>query len=112
MKELNINEDFEFDFLITRRNPTTRVKEPATGLSGVTGRLALTKTGAALGGTSTSLTEAGTTGRYVGPVDTATLVAALTAYVGQVVYAIPSKSGDFDCRWQEYRVVDNGRMGS
>jgi hypothetical protein len=66
MIDLNINEDFEFDFLLTRRNATTRATEPATGLSGVTGRFADTPNGAALGGTSTALTEAGSLGRYIG----------------------------------------------
>lgn len=111
IRGLNIYADFEYDFKLTRKNATTRAVEPATGLSGVTGRFALTRTGTALSGTSTALTEAGTTGRYVGVLDAAALAAALAAELGKVVYAICSKSGDIDNEVQAYRVLDHHEMG-
>lgn len=107
--DLNIDSDFEFDFALTRRNATTRAWEPATGLNGVTGRFAATPTGAALGSTSTALTEAGSLGRYVGTLDSATMVTALAAYVGQVVYAVCAKSGDVEGEYQTY-LVRRGRQ--
>lgn len=104
IRDLNINSDFEFDFGLTKKNATTRAVEPATGLTGVVGRFAATRSGAAIGSCSVALTEAGTTGRYVGVLDTATMVIDLTAYVGKVVYAIVAKSGDLDAEWAAYRV--------
>lgn len=111
-KPLNIRTDFEFDFYLTRKNATTRATEAATGLTGVTGRLALLPSGSAVGGCTASLTEAGTTGRYVGIIDTAQLVTDLTNQVGRLVYAIVSKSGDLDGEWEPYLVVDNHQMSS
>lgn len=104
IRDLNINADFEFDFALTRKNATTRAIEPATGLAGVVGRFAATRSGAAIGSCTVALSEAGTTGRYVGVIDTAVLVTDLTTYVGKVVYAIVSKTGDLDAEWAAYRV--------
>jgi len=107
---LNIKSDFEFDFLITRRNATTREKEAATGLAGVTGRFSLSKNGLAIGSCTVALSEAGSLGRYTGILDTATMVTDLTAYLGQTIYAIASKSGDLDGEYQEYVVADSRKM--
>lgn len=112
IKNLNINSDFEYDFKLTRRNATTRATEAATGLTGVTGRFALTNNGAAIAGTEVALSEAGTTGRQVGVLDTAAMVTALTAYLGDIVYALPFKSGDILGEWQAYRVSDSHQMGT
>lgn len=111
-KYLNIYADFEFDFRLTRRNATTRAVEPATGLTAVLGRFALTPTGAAITGTSTALTEGGVLGRYWGVVDTATMVTNMLTLVGQRVYAIPSKAGDLDQEVQPYIVTDHHIMGT
>jgi len=111
-RPLNIRTDFEFDFYVTRKNALTRDVEPATGIGPIVGRLALTKNGAVIGSCSASCVEAGTTGRYVGPLDTATMVTDLTAHLGTLVYAIPSKTGDLDCEWEVYRVVDKHQMSA
>jgi len=112
MADLNISSDFEADFALTRRNATTRLEEPATGLSGVTARIAATPTGTALGSLTAALTEAGSTGRYVGVFDAAALTSALsTAYVGLTVYLICSKSGDIDGEYAPYRVVTSHAVG-
>lgn len=110
MADLNIYEDFEADIYITRRNATTRVIEAATGLSSVVCWFATTPTGTAIGSTNTALTEAGTTGRYVGVIDTATLVTDLAAYAYQTVYLIVSKSGDLGRIVDEYIVRPSGSM--
>lgn len=112
IRELNINTDFLFNFYLTTTNLSTGVLGAATGLTGVVGRFAATRTGAAIGSCSVALSEAGTTGRYLGVLDTATMVAALTAYVGKVVYAVVSKSGDIDCEVQAYRVKLSHVMGT
>jgi hypothetical protein len=104
-KLLPLDIDFEIDWFVERKNSTTRAWEPATGLTSVSGRISLTKTGAAVGSCTASLTEAGTTARYVGVIDTATLVAALAAQDGVEVYLILSKSGDFDRVYGSYTVV-------
>ena len=104
-KDLLLDADFEVDLFIERKNATTRAWEAATGLTSVVGRISLTKTGSAAGSCTVALTEAGTTGRYVGVIDTATLVSALAAYENQSVYVIGSKSGDFDRVFGEYTVV-------
>lgn len=105
--DLPIASDFEVDWLITRRNATTRQKEPATGLASVTARISLTSSGAAVGGLTVALTEAGTLGRYVGVLDAAALTSALAAYLGQTVYLIVSKAGDLDDEYAEYRPVQS-----
>jgi hypothetical protein len=104
VKDLPIDQDFEADVGITKKSATTRAWVAATGLTGVTARFALTKTGAAVGSSSWSLSEAGSTGRYFGVLDTATMVTDLAAYANQTVYLIVSKSGDFDRVFGEYVV--------
>lgn len=102
--ELCLDVDLEVDVGIERKNATTRLYEPATGLTGVAARLAISPTGAAVGSCTVSLSEAGTTGRYYGVLDTAPMVAGLAAYENQRVYLIASKSGDFDRVYATYTV--------
>lgn len=104
MPDLNIDADFEVDLSITRKNATTRATEAAAGLTGVAARIAASPSGSALGSCTVNLTEAGTTGRYVGVIDTAVLVAALATYENQTVYLVGSKSGDFDRVFAQYTV--------
>ena len=111
-KVLNIRSDFQFRFSLTRTNGTTGADEAATGLSGITGRIALTPNGSALGSTSTALSEIGTTGNYFGVCDTATLVSALAAYLGRIVFVICAKSGDLDGEYERYLVSDSHEMGA
>ena len=102
--ELHLDADFEVDIYIERKNATTREWEAATGLASVSARIAATPAGSAIGSCTVSLTEAGTTGRYVGVLDTATLVAGLATYENQRVYLVGSKSGDFDRVYGTYTV--------
>ncbi len=101
---LNLDADFEVDLYITRKNATTRTIEAATGLTSVSARLALTPGGAAVGSCTVALTEAATTGRYVGVIDTTAMVSALAAYENRSVYLVASKSGDFDRVFATYVV--------
>jgi hypothetical protein len=112
MRDLPIYSDFEPEVKITRKNATTGATEAATGLaSGMTARISLTKTGAAIGALTVSLTERGTTGIYAGVLDTAALVTALGALIGQTVYVIYARTGDIDREWSDYVVRDNKKVG-
>lgn len=103
--------DFEVEVKITRKNSSTGVPEPATGLTGMTARISATDTGSALSPLTVSLTERGTTGIYAGVFDTADLVTALgTTYLNQTVYLIYSKSGDIDRAGAPYVVRDRSRV--
>ena len=110
MADLPIDIDFEPDVLIRRKNALTRAIEPATGLTGVTLRIALTPAGAAVGGCTVAAAEAGTTGRYFGVIDTAQLVTDLAAYESNTVYLIAAKTGDFDRVYGEYIVRRSSAM--
>ena len=101
---LNIDADFEVDLYITRKHATTRAIEAATGLTGVSARFAASPSGATLGTSTVALTEAGTTGRYVGVIDTTVMVTDLAASENRTVYLVGSKSGDFDRVFAEYVV--------
>lgn len=104
---LSIYSDFEPEVRVTRKNSSTGATEAATGLTGMTARIAATPTGAALGSLTVSLTERGTTGVYAGILDTAALVSALAASLNTTVYLIFSKAGDIDREWTAYLVRDN-----
>ena len=105
---LNIYSDFEAEARITRKNTTTGATEAATGLTGLTARIAATPTGAAIGALTVSLAERGSTGIYSGILDTAALVTALgTTYLNTTVYVIYAKTGDVDREWAAYIVRDN-----
>jgi len=109
--DLNIGSDFEFILTLTKRlTGTATTRTPATGLTGVTGRLSLTPTGAAIGTSTAALAEDGVTGIYTGVLDSTTLTTDLTASLGRLVYAICSKAGDIQGEYQIYRVVDRRMM--
>lgn len=108
--DLLIDADFEADILIQKKSTTTRGWIPATGLTGVTARFALSKTGAAIGSCSWALAEAGVLARYYGVLDTATMVTDLAAYENQQVYLIGSKTGDFDRVFGVYVVRRSAAM--
>lgn len=82
-----IDKDWEFEYALFRKNSTTGDEEAATGAS-MTAHFSATAGGAALGSSSTSLTERGTTGIYAGLLAAATLTTALTDYVGIEVYEV------------------------
>jgi hypothetical protein len=87
--------DFDAEVMIRRKNTSTRVTEEATGLSGVTFRLAATSGGAAINAAlSGTASEAGSTGRYVYTFDVADLQTHLIpTYLNATVYLVVEKSG-------------------
>lgn len=89
MKTIYLDSDWELEYRATRKNATTGVPEPATGLGGLTGRLSATDGGAAIHATmSVALTERGTTGIYFGVLQGDDLRTRLAALVGTVVYEV------------------------
>ena len=109
--KLNPYADFEAEVAIKRKNATTGKSEAATGLTGVSFRISATKTGLAIGALSGAATERGTTGQYAKVFETTTLVTELiTLYLGQYVYLIPSKSGDFDNLVTRWLVTDHTEL--
>jgi len=105
MPDLNKRSDFEAEVFIEEKDATSGEWKPSTGLTGVTLRIATTKTGAAVGSlTGTSTERPGSPGLYALVFDAAALTSALTA--GGLIYLIASKSGDFDAEFAEYTVVD------
>lgn len=106
--ECNIAEDFLASEDLEQPATTTGIWGAATGLSGVSFRIAATKTGSAIGSLTGSATErSATAGRYYAVFDAATLTSDLASYVGTIVWCILSKSGDIDCVWRQLLVVDN-----
>ena len=95
MKTISLVEDYEFEFAVARKALTTGSREAATGLTNVSAWLSLTDGGAAVGSTSTTLTErSATAGLYYGVLDAATINTALSSYVGRTVYEVFNVTGD------------------
>ena len=106
--DLNIAEDFLAQADLEQPATTTGEWGAAAGLTGIAFRIALTKTGSAVGSLTGSATErSGTSGRYYAVFDAATLTSGLAAYVGTTVYLIVSKSGDLDAVYFPLLVTDS-----
>lgn len=82
-----IDKDWEFEYALFRKNSTTGDKEAATGAS-MSAHFATSAGGSAIGSTSTSLTERGTTELYAGVLAAATMTTDLTAYVGMELHEV------------------------
>lgn len=81
--------DDEPEHTLTRKNATTGAVEPATGLSGLTFRLSLTRNGAAINATlSKTAAERGTLGIYYATFDGSDLTAQLASYAGRPIFQI------------------------
>lgn len=108
IRELNIAEDFLAQEDLEQPASTTGVWAAAAGLSGISFRIAATKTGVAIGSLTASATErSAEPGRYYAVFDKATLTSDLAAYVRQQVFLITSKTGDLDYVWVPFRVTDS-----
>ena len=87
--DLNIAEDFLAQVDLEQPATTTGIWAAATGLSSVSFRIALTRTGSAVGSLTGSATErSATAGRYYAVFDAATLTTDLAAYVGSAQAAV------------------------
>ena len=81
--------DDEPETTLTRKNATTGASEPATGLAGLTFRLAATRNGAAINAAlSKSATERGALGVYYATFECSDLTTQLAAYVGKDVFQV------------------------
>jgi hypothetical protein len=95
IREVYLDNDWEFEFDVKRKATTTGTLEAAASLSGVSAFFSLTDGGTAVGSTTTTLSErSATAGRYFGLLDKATLNTAMSAYVDTVVYEVFVVSGD------------------
>lgn len=95
IREVYLDNDWEFEFDVKRKATTTGNLEAAASLSGVSAHFSVEDGGAAISGTSTSLTErSATSGRYYGILDKAALNTALTAYANTVIFEVFVVSGD------------------
>lgn len=93
--EVYLDNDYEFEYDVRRKNSTTGESEAAASLSGVSAHFSLTDGGSAISGTSTSLSErSATAGRYYGTLDKADLNTALSSYANQTLYEVFLVSGD------------------
>ena len=99
---LDLWKDWQPAVALEQKAAGSELKEPATGLTGVTFRVALTEQGAPITGLENiAATEVGSTGVYRAAVNLATLTSALPsanpAYAhGTVVYLQVFKTGDIE----------------
>lgn len=90
-----LDNDYEYEYDVTRKATTTGEREAAKGLSSVTAHFSATDGGADIGSTETTLTErSAKDGRYYGILDKAQLNTDLTAYLGQTIYEVFVVDGD------------------
>jgi hypothetical protein len=90
-----LDNDWEFEYDVTRKATTTGEYEPAADLSSVSAHFSLTDGGSAIAGTSTALTErSAKDGRYFGILNMSALNTALSALVDTPVFEVFVVSGD------------------
>lgn len=74
---------------VTTVSTSTGAAIPATGITGLTFKLAATETGSAIDASlSKSATEIGSTGKYTAVFEGSDLITYLASYAGRVVYEI------------------------
>lgn len=86
-----LDNDFESEFSVTRKNATSGAEEAATGLTGLLHYLAATKSGSAIHAdlSKTSTERSGKLGTYYAIFEGDDLRAQLAAdYIGQTIYEI------------------------
>jgi adenylylsulfate kinase-like enzyme len=85
-----LDNDWEYEINVTRKNTASGTVEAADSLSGITGRISLTSKGATINAalTKTLAERSSTAGKYFAIVDGDDLRTHLAAYVGQSVYEI------------------------
>ena len=89
MDDIYLDNDYEAEYTVTRKNANTGADEAATGLTGLTARISATDGGAAIGALTGSASERGTLGIYYKIFDGDALRTALaTLYVGVRVWII------------------------
>jgi hypothetical protein len=95
VREVYLDNDWEYEFDVQRKAVTTGVLEAAASLASVTAHFSATDGGAAITDTDVNLTErSAKAGRYFGRLDKADLNTALASYVNQRVYEVFVVAGD------------------
>lgn len=97
LEEFPLDEDWEPEYDLTKKDSATRKKVPATGLTGIKAWISTTEDGATIhSSVSADLSEAASKpGTYFGLVDTANLLTNVGPYTGSTVYKVLDKPGDF-----------------
>ena len=89
MKALALDNDWEAEYTLTRKNASTGVFEPATGLTGLIVRISTTDGGATIhSDLNIPILERGSTGTYFGVLDGDKLRTHLASLLGAVVYEV------------------------
>lgn len=89
VEPIYLDNDYEPEYTLTRKNASTGASEAATGLSGLTVRVSATKGGATIHASlSKTLAERGTLGIYYARLEGDDLRAQLATYIGQKVYLV------------------------
>jgi len=89
MDDIYLDNDFEPEYTVTRKNASTGAVEAATGLTSITVRISATDGGAAIGALTGAASERGTLGIYYKIFDGDALRTALaTAYLGARVWVV------------------------
>ena len=85
-----LDNDWEFEFPVTRKNTASGKKEAAASLSGLKGWIAASKGGAAINATleKTLAERSSTAGTYFAIVDGTDIRTHLASYVGRAVYEV------------------------
>jgi hypothetical protein len=93
--EVYLDNDHEFRYRLTRAASTTGTTEAAAALSSVSAHFSETDGGAAIAGTSTTLTErSAKPGSYFGILDRTDLNTALAAFANRRLFEVFVVAGD------------------
>jgi hypothetical protein len=89
-RKIPLDNDFEFEYTLTRKNTNTGVDEAATGLTSLTGLISASDAGATIhADLSVSATErSGKSGTYYGVFDGDKLRTHLASLIGTKVYVV------------------------
>lgn len=89
-QRMYLDNDFEFEYAVTRKNTGTGVKEAAAGLSSLTARVSATDGGATIHADLTvgATERSGEDGTYYGVFDGDKLRTHLLTHVGSKVYVV------------------------
>lgn len=90
MDRIFLDNDFEPEYAITRKNATTGVSEAATGLTGITARIAATDGGAAIHAnlSKTASERSNKAGTYYAVIEGDDLRTCLASYANKKVWVV------------------------
>lgn len=89
MKPIWLDNDYEYEYPLQRKNASTGASEAATGLPGLSARLSATDAGSAINAAlSVNATERGNLGIYYGVFQGNDLRTYLASYIGQTIFEV------------------------